>query len=531
MKAKAAGDKKTANSLKLIVNTTYGATLNRYNDLYDPLMARSVCISGQLFLLQLTNHLYQEIEGLKIVNLNTDGVMIEFDDSQYDKVKAITDEWQQRTGFTLEEDVIDAIYQKDVNNYIEVPKGDGPPKIKGGYLVRGISDAGAWKINNNCCIVSKAIIDYFTKGIQPEQTINSCDDISQFQQIAKAGAKYRDAYQLIDGVPHPVQKVNRVYATTDPKYGKLYKVKEDNDQTAKIDSLPEHCLIDNDCTATIDMIDKQFYIDLAKKRIDDFKGIKPKKQKGKKQMATSKSNNPMNVYQRLMYARTAFLNSGAKKSGKNSHMKYLYFELEDIVPIAQPIFQEIGLLPVVNFEDTEATMTLYNVDAPEEFIIFKSPMRELTGNAAINALQSLGASETYLRRYLYMVALDIVEPDFTDATLTKPTEMPEVPPTPKPVVKEETPAPVTEASKTGKIALTQAQRDEVKDKLTDANGSPDAQQIEALKKALKAYSEKSNDKKVATDYITKLAVETVSFTKLTKVRWEEIMTEVRERMQ
>ena len=48
MKAKASGDKATANALKLVVNTTYGALLNRYNDLFDPLMGRSVCITEQV---------------------------------------------------------------------------------------------------------------------------------------------------------------------------------------------------------------------------------------------------------------------------------------------------------------------------------------------------------------------------------------------------------------------------------------------------------------------------------------------------
>jgi hypothetical protein len=54
MKAKKSGDKATANALKLVANTTYGAMLNKYNDLYDPLMGRSVCITGQLFLLELS---------------------------------------------------------------------------------------------------------------------------------------------------------------------------------------------------------------------------------------------------------------------------------------------------------------------------------------------------------------------------------------------------------------------------------------------------------------------------------------------
>ena len=74
--AKKAGDKATANNLKLVLNTCYGATLNQYNDLYDPLQARSVCISGQLYLSELANHLYTEVDGLEIVSLNTDGIMV-----------------------------------------------------------------------------------------------------------------------------------------------------------------------------------------------------------------------------------------------------------------------------------------------------------------------------------------------------------------------------------------------------------------------------------------------------------------------
>ena len=102
MEAKAAGDKATANALKLVVNTTYGASLNKYNDLFDPLMGRSVCVSGQLFLLELAQHLYKEVLDLRVVQLNTDGIMIEFDDSQYGQVKEIVDEWQERTKFELE---------------------------------------------------------------------------------------------------------------------------------------------------------------------------------------------------------------------------------------------------------------------------------------------------------------------------------------------------------------------------------------------------------------------------------------------
>ncbi len=278
MKAKAAGDKVTANALKLVVNTTYGAMLNQYNDLYDPLMGRSVCITGQLFLLEMAQNLYQNVEDLRIVQLNTDGVMIEFYEDQYDEVLEIVNEWQSRTGFELEEDSVSMIAQKDVNNYVEV-QPSGAVKTKGGYLVRGIAPAGAFNINNNACIVATALREYFVHGTPVEETINACDDIFQFQLIAKAGVKYREAYHLVDGEKVPVQKVNRVYATKDTRYGKLFKVKAENDSTAKIEMLPEHCIIDNDNKLNIDDVDKTFYIEMAKKRINDFLGIKPEKKK------------------------------------------------------------------------------------------------------------------------------------------------------------------------------------------------------------------------------------------------------------
>ena len=233
MQAKKSGDKATANALKLVANTTYGAMLNKYNELYDPLMGRSVCITGQLFLLELSQHLIAECSTLRIVQLNTDGIMVSFDESEYDKVIAITKEWEQRTRFELEEDKIKRIVQKDVNNYVEIPY-EGDPKIKGGYLVRGIAPAGAFNINNNATIVAKAIVDYFTLGTEVEKTIGNCNDIFQFQLIAKAGSKYREAYHIVDGVKESVQKVNRVYATKDKKYGKLFKIKAENDSTAKI---------------------------------------------------------------------------------------------------------------------------------------------------------------------------------------------------------------------------------------------------------------------------------------------------------
>ena len=68
-----------------------------------------------------------------------------------------------------------------------------------------------------------------------------------------------------------------MYAAKDTRYGKLYKVKAETDAVAKIEMLPDHCIIDNDNRLTPDDIDRTFYIKLAEKRIRDFLGIKPKK--------------------------------------------------------------------------------------------------------------------------------------------------------------------------------------------------------------------------------------------------------------
>ena len=499
MIAKKSGDITTANALKLVANTTYGATLNKHNDLFDPLMGRSVCITGQLFLLELANHLREDCKTLEVVQLNTDGIMVSFDDSEYDKVLEITKEWEQRTGFELEEDKIKAIFQKDVNGYIEITY-EGKPKIKGGYLVRGIAPAGAFNINNNMTIVAKAIVEYFVKNIPVEQTINNCNDIFEFQIIAKAGAKYKEAYHLIDGEKIPVQKVNRIYATADERYGKIYKVKAENDMTAKIESLPEHCIIDNDNQLTIDKVDKAFYIELAKKRINDYLGIKPEK-KGKKKMAESKTTpKTKNVYQKLLDARIKFLSSNPEKSGKNIHLSFKYFELDDIVPIATKIFEEVGLISVVNFFENTASMTIYNTDNPEEEILFSTPIVKLAENKGTNAVQAFGATITYFRRYLYMLALDICEADEFDAGINNSPTTHEV---------------------ANAVLNSGAKKEEAS--LTDGNSNASDLQIKQMKELLKKLREVDPDKE---EWIAQIAVDTKGFTVITKTACETLVGEI-----
>lgn len=511
MEAKASGDKATANALKLVCNTTYGAMLNKYNDLYDPLMGRSVCISGQLYLLELAEHCFQEIESLRIVQLNTDGIMVECHPKDLGKLDEICEEWQTRTGFELETDSVIRIAQKDVNNYVEA-QPDGSTKAKGSYLVKGIAPAGAFNINNSCCIVATALKEYFVNGAPVEDTINGCDDIFQFQIIAKAGVKYREAYHLVDGEQVPVQRVNRVYATADERYGKLFKVKAENDSTAKIEMLPEHCIIDNDNHLTIADVDKQFYIDMAKKRVNDFLGIKPEKKKTTRRTKTmATTTKTENVYQKLIKAREQFLNADVQKTGKNMHLSFKYFELDDIVPTSIRIFATVGLVPVVNFTTDTATMTIVNTDNPEDTVAFVAPFNQIApimsnaGKQATNEMQALGSSITYMRRYLYMMALDICESDSIDANAGKPVSAP---------------AP---AEATPKAPVTPQQRQKVKEELTAPADNATTLQIKGLKSVLKKLKDADPTKE---EMIAQIAVQTKGFTEISKSDCEALITRI-----
>ena len=214
---------------------------------------------------------------------------------------------------------------------------------------------------------------------------------------------------------------------------------------------------------------------------------------------------PKNVYQKLLEARVLFMEEDVKKSGKNMKMSYKYFELQDIVLVALPIFQKVGLLPVTTFENDVATMSVINVDSPSEYINFTSPMREIapivsnsTGGEVTNAIQRLGSVETYQRRYLYMIALDIVESDAIEAATGD-----NPPPAPKPT------APVTPEK-----------RQEVAKTLTAPDGNATELQIKGLKAALAKLMETDPTKE---DFVTQIALQTNGLTTISKADCEQLV--------
>jgi len=148
----------------------------------------------------------------------------------------------------------------------------------------------------------------------------------------------------------------------------------------------------------------------------------------------------MTVFKKLQAARHQLLNSGIEKSGHNKFSNYHYFELGDFIPAAHKIFDEIGLCGVVRFAET-ATLTIYDTEG-DGSVEFTTPV-VYAENAKGQAIQSLGSTHTYIRRYLWLMALELVENDVIDSlpqeekpkAVEKPAEKPVAKPAEKkPVV-------------------------------------------------------------------------------------------------
>lgn len=495
------GDKQRASALKLVVNTVYGAMLNQYNDLADRWAGRSVCITNQLAMTMLIVRLSRVCKTIDFININTDGIMFSIDRKEVDLSEKMVAEWCEITKFEMERDDFVKVIQKDVNNYIGI-KADGSFKTKGGFV--SLYKGGNFK-TNSLSIIHKAVVDFLVNGIPVEKTIRECNDIFKFQNIVKTGGTFDGTYHYINGEKYEVQKVNRIYAVKDESYGQIVKGKtvtfkrKKNKDTGKMDEIPvdppewqestisecpTHAYIDNENKLTIDKLDLDYYVNMASSRIDKYINIDRKVENKLKKiteevviMATAKATK--NVYQKLLEARKEFLEAGIKKTGINSYAEYKYFTLDEIIPIKQKIFRNMGLADVISFNDTDAVLQIFNADNPEEVIVFTS---QLAPDESLikNPIQKVGAVQTYIRRYLYMLALDIIESDDIEAVTGKPVD-------------EDGKASKGTKKKSSKPA-TPEEREEIKEELTGADREFTKTQKTAITNGLKKLRAKYMDK-------------------------------------
>lgn len=276
---------------KIVLNGTFGASKDQYNNLYDPLQSNNVCISGQLFLVDLIDKLENECQ---LIQSNTDGILVKlYHKNDRQKIIDICEKWSERTRMDLDYDDYERVIQKDVNNYITVPSGGlytdkGKPRWKAkGTYVKFLTP-----LDNDLPIVNRAIVDYFLKDVPVVDTIMRSTDLIDFQKIVKVGKQYEYVFKeddrgrvhtFYDSKGNPYVKsgkkletrVNRCFASKHSTHGAIYKKKKEKDGIEKIAHTPLKCFtLNSDINGAPipSYLDKSWYIDLANKRIDDFIG-------------------------------------------------------------------------------------------------------------------------------------------------------------------------------------------------------------------------------------------------------------------
>jgi hypothetical protein len=123
----------------------------------------------------------------------------------------------------------------------------------------------------------------------------------------------------------------------------------------------------------------------------------------------------MSIYKKLSDVREHFHELELKKTGHNKFAGYKYFELGDFLIPALKVLKIYGVVSVISFGKEVATMRLINIDKPDDFLEITSPMSSAALKGA-HEIQNLGAVQTYLRRYLWVAALEIVEHDAIDSS-------------------------------------------------------------------------------------------------------------------
>ena len=156
------------------------------------------------------------------------------------------------------------IYQKDVNNYLLVDRETGAVKRKGGYVMK-LDD-----LSYDLPIINKALVDYMIHQIPVRRTISECQDLREFQLVSRISSKYT---HIMYGNKPLKERCIRIFASTDPNDPGVKKVKASNGRLEKLQNSPEHCFIYNDDVKDVrvpDKLDRQWYINFANKRLEDF---------------------------------------------------------------------------------------------------------------------------------------------------------------------------------------------------------------------------------------------------------------------
>jgi hypothetical protein len=200
-KCKLAGDltgeaqwKNIAESLKIVINGSFGKLGSMFSILYAPDLLFQVTISGQLYLLMMIEQM--ELHGIEVVSANTDGVVMRVPKTHEHVYEAIIKWWENQTNFETEETEYLALFSRDVNSYLalKTPDKNGVIKTKNkGAFANPWSDETKIEERfhknpaNQICI--DAITALLTKGVPIDHTIRSSADVTKFVTVRTVKGK------------------------------------------------------------------------------------------------------------------------------------------------------------------------------------------------------------------------------------------------------------------------------------------------------------------------------------------------------
>ena len=241
--------------LKIVLNSPTGKMQSPTSWMYDPFKVFSIRINGQLILLMLVDRLLKL--NIKIIQVNTDGVMFVAKKKDREQIQKYVKEVEDMTKLTFEGDEYKAFYQYAVNDYFGI-LNDGSVEEKGMFITHTNLGKGMAPL-----IIPKAVINYFKTGQSVRDYMANCTDIKDFLMSQRVDRKFKVLYG-----DEPVQQINRWYASTNGR--KLYKVDGDsyNNMLAKsgVTILNKF----DDVPITERHINYQYYIEEANKIIRDF---------------------------------------------------------------------------------------------------------------------------------------------------------------------------------------------------------------------------------------------------------------------
>lgn len=257
--AKKAGDKNTAESLKIVLNGSFGKFGSKYSVLCGPKLMIQTTVTGQLALLMQIETL--EHYGIPVVSANTDGIVSKVPRDKLWQFKAAFSDWEWDTGYETEETEYKGLYSASVNCYLAV-KPDGKVKSKGNLSEGGPGQPGAAGIKKNpdAEICGDAVRKFLSKGTPIEETVNACKDVRKFVSVRRVkGGAVKDE--------SPIGKVVRYYfssaSTTPLTYAENGNKVPKSDGAVPLMTMPDFYEVPDD-------LDREHYIREAYAILEDI---------------------------------------------------------------------------------------------------------------------------------------------------------------------------------------------------------------------------------------------------------------------